>query len=162
LVHLHSPADVRQLAPLVHELLTRLGQFRDITLDPEYFLLSLPPHWSAEVLAFFDGTTLQAVLYGRRRKVGGWGTGFLNGGDAVGGGCLAGDPAVLPTVVRQAADYYFKKRVHALRWSLPSPPRQWARLKHSRRRECVAGLSTFHRAVNGCRSRRTIPHFCAA
>ncbi len=117
LVHLHSPADVRQLAPLVHELLTRLGQFRDITLDPEYFLLSLPPHWSAEVLAFFDGTTLQAVLYGRRRKVGGWGTGFLNGGDAVGGGCLAGDPAVLPTVVRQAADYYFKKRVHALRWS---------------------------------------------
>ena len=122
LVHLHSPADVRQLAPLVHELLARLGQSRDVTLDPEYFLRSLPPRWSPEVLALFQGSMLRAVLYGRQRRLGAWGTGFLAAGDAVGSGGIAGDPAVLPIVIRQAAEHLLQRRFHALRWSLAFSP----------------------------------------
>jgi len=122
LVRLHSPADVRQLAPLVHDLLAGLGQFRDITLDPEYFLLSLPPRWSPEVLAFFQGSRLRAVLYGRQWTLGAWGTGFLTAGDAVGSGGMAGDPAVLPIVIRQAAEHLLQRRFHALRWSLAYSP----------------------------------------
>jgi len=118
LVHLRSPDALRQWAPAVGEMLVRLGQSEDVTLSPAYYLLTLPPSRGVDVLVFSNDTTLQAVLYGQRRQVGIWRTGFVTGGDAVGCGCLVGEPAALARVLRLAAAYYLAAGVHAVRWKL--------------------------------------------
>jgi len=106
----------------VHGLLSQLGQQSDLTLHPEYYLLTLPPARRVDVLIISTQATLLAVLYGQRRCLGPWRTGFLTGGDAVGCGGLLSAPEMLLPALHQAASFYLHRDVHAMRWKLALPP----------------------------------------
>ncbi|MHB8733672.1 MAG: hypothetical protein ACYC6M_00070 [Terriglobales bacterium] len=51
LEHLRSSEDARRRAPLVRELLARLGSTHDVMVHPEYFLLSLAPQHEVDAAA---------------------------------------------------------------------------------------------------------------